>query len=120
MQCFVALRLQFRFGQVGSHLRFDRMFVQKLRLQLHAQIRQLGFHFLRGEFCIANLPLQIGVAQLQQNRLGPHSRPGAKKYLIHMRVGFGGKPPRLFRHQRSQARNMPHQRPASHRFNLQS
>src|SRR5882672_7385115 len=79
------------------------MFIQKLRLQLHTQIGKFRFDLLRRQLRIKNLPLEIRIAELHQDRIRLDSRAGSQEHLIHMRLRFRGQPTRFFWHQCPQA-----------------
>ena len=99
----VALGFELRLSGVGFELRFERFFVQELSLQLNAEIGELSFRFLHGEFGVGDLAIEVRIAEMENDGVWTNTRARTKKNLIDAAFGTGGKPALVFRNKISEA-----------------
>jgi len=92
----VPVRFEFGLRGVGLELRFQSLLIEKLRLELDAEIGKFGLGFLHGELSVRDLTIQIGIAELENDGVGSHMGAGAQKDLVDMAIGARGKPANVF------------------------
>ncbi len=70
---------------------------QPVGIQLDAQVRQLGFGAFELPLCVKSRLLDLGIAQLHQNRVSSHTRDGQGQNPFDASGVDGWNPPDVFR-----------------------